>query len=168
LHGADARGRLAPLHGADARGRLAPLHGADARGRLAPLHGADARVRLAPLHGADARFSLAPLHGADARFSLAPLHGADARGRLAWGSGQRRAGQGRGFAAYAISKFVWVGFSARLKSGPDTQRAQGGRTILGDKSCRLQKARGYSGFRIAVPKGNTLKSTRPQGAATSQ
>ena len=26
----------------------------------------------------------------------------------------------------------------------------------------------YSGFRIAVPKGNTLKSTRPQGAATSQ
>jgi hypothetical protein len=28
--------------------------------------------------------------------------------------------------------------------------------------------RRYSGFRIAVPKGNTLKSTRPQGAATSQ
>jgi hypothetical protein len=35
------------------------------------------------------------------------------------------------------------------------------------KETRLM-LQGYSGFRIAVPKGNTLKSTRPQGAATSQ
>ena len=32
----------------------------------------------------------------------------------------------------------------------------------------IESAAAYSGFRIAVPKGNTLKSTRPQGAATSQ